>query len=93
MTTPQAERRITRACAIFSVTDSFVTLRGVDGAGLARQARGPVTFQLTGIGSGPARRSIGTAIAADRPAAGGRRHGDRAGLPADVPGWPAAGQP
>jgi hypothetical protein len=58
MTTPQAERRITRACAIFSVTDSFVTLRGVDGAGLARQARGPVTFQLTGIGSGPARRSL-----------------------------------
>jgi len=40
------------------VTDSFVTLRGVDGAGLARQARGPVTFQLTGIGSGPARRSL-----------------------------------
>ena len=58
MTTPAAERRITRACAIFSVVDGFVTLRGVDGAGLARQVRGPVIFQLTAIGSGPARRPL-----------------------------------
>jgi hypothetical protein len=58
VTTPQAERRTSRACAIFSVTDSFVSLRGVGGAGPARQVRGPVAFQLIGIGSGPARRPL-----------------------------------
>ena len=58
MTTPQAERRITRACAIFSVTDSFVILRGVDGPGAARQVRGPIDFGLTAIGSGAARQTL-----------------------------------
>jgi hypothetical protein len=53
-----AERRIFRACAIFSVIDSFVILRGVDGAGSARQVRGPVTFQLTAIGTGPGRQEL-----------------------------------
>lgn len=55
----QAEPRVTRACAIFSVTDTFVILRGVDGAGSARQVRGPVAFQLTAMGSGPARQPLG----------------------------------
>jgi hypothetical protein len=54
----QAEPRITRASAIFSVTDSFVPLRGVDGAGAARQVRGPIGFQLTAIGSGAARQTL-----------------------------------
>ena len=58
MTTPLAEARVTRACAIFSVTDSFVILRGVDGPGAARQARGPVGFRLTAIGSGAARQPL-----------------------------------
>jgi hypothetical protein len=55
----RAEPRVTRASAIFSVVDSFVILRGVDGAGSARQVRGPITFQLTAIGSGPAREALG----------------------------------
>jgi hypothetical protein len=58
MTTPQAEPRVTRACAIFSVTDSFVILRGVDGPGAARQVRGPIGFQLTAMGSGAARQPL-----------------------------------
>lgn len=58
MTTPQTEPRVTRSCAIFSVTDSFVILRGVDGAGAARQIRGPIAFQLTAMGSGAARQTL-----------------------------------
>jgi hypothetical protein len=59
VTTPLAESRVTRACAIFSVVDSFVILRGVDGPGAARQVRGPIGFQLTAIGAGAARRPLG----------------------------------
>jgi hypothetical protein len=58
MTTPQTEPRVTRACAIFSVTDSFVILRGVDGPGAARRVLGPIGFQLTAIGSGAARQTL-----------------------------------
>jgi hypothetical protein len=58
VTTPAAERRTSRACAIFSVTDSFIALRGVDGAGAARQARGSVVFQLIAVSSGPARQPL-----------------------------------
>ena len=53
-----AEARVTRACAIFSVTDSFVILRGVDGPGAARRVRGPIGFLLTAIGSGAARQPL-----------------------------------
>jgi hypothetical protein len=61
MTPLQAEPRVIRSCAIFSVVDSFVMLRGVDGPGSARQVRGTVTFQLTAIGSGTGRRALGPA--------------------------------
>ena len=57
MTTPQAERRVLRPCAIFSVVDTFVTLRGVDGPASARRVRGTLSFQLTAIGSGAGRQS------------------------------------
>jgi hypothetical protein len=59
VTIPLAESRVTRACAIFSVVDSFVILRGVDGPGAARQVRGPICFRLNAIGTGAARRSLG----------------------------------
>lgn len=58
MTTPVAEARVTRACAIFSVTDSFVILRGVDGPGAAGRVQGPIAFLLTAIGSGAARQPL-----------------------------------
>jgi hypothetical protein len=58
MTTPLTEARVTRACAIFTVTDSFAILRGVDGPGAARQVRGPVGFGLTAIGTGAARQPL-----------------------------------
>jgi hypothetical protein len=54
----QAERRVARACAIFSVVDSFVSLRGVDGPGSARQVRGAVVFRLTAMGAGLGRREL-----------------------------------
>ena len=59
VTTPLAESRVTRACAIFSVTDSFVILRGVDGPGAARQVQGPIGFRLTATGSGAAHQLLG----------------------------------
>jgi hypothetical protein len=58
VTTPVAEARIARACAIFPVTDGFVILRGVDGPGAAGRVRGPIGFGLTAIGSGAARRPL-----------------------------------
>jgi hypothetical protein len=58
VTTPAAEARVTRPCAIISLTDSFVVLRGVAGPGAARQVLGPVAFGLTAIGSGAARQSL-----------------------------------
>jgi hypothetical protein len=58
MTTPLTEARVTRACAIFTVTDSFAVLRGVVGPGAARQARGPIGFGLTAIGTGAARQPL-----------------------------------
>jgi hypothetical protein len=58
VTTPVAEARVTRACAIFSVTDNFVILRGVDGPGAARRVQGPIAFLLTAIGSGAARQPL-----------------------------------
>lgn len=58
MTTPAAERRVLRSCAIFSVVDTFVTLRGVDGPASARHVRGTVAFQLTAMGSGAGRQSL-----------------------------------
>jgi hypothetical protein len=54
----QAERRVARACAIFSMVDSFVGLRGVDGPGSARQVRGAVVFRLTAMGAGLRRREL-----------------------------------
>ena len=59
MTTPAAERRVLRPCAIFSVVDTFVTLRGVDGQASARHVRGTLAFQLTAMGSGAGRQSFG----------------------------------
>ena len=61
MTTPLAERRELRPCAIFSVRDTFVTLRGVDGLASARQVRSTLTFQLTALGSGAGRQSFAPA--------------------------------
>ena len=58
MTTPPAEQRVLRPCAIFSVVDTFVTLRGVDGPASARHVRGTLAFQLIAIGSGPGRQSF-----------------------------------
>ena len=58
MTTPAAERRVLRPCAIFSVVDTFVTLRGVDGPASARHVRGTLAFQLTAMGSGAGRQSF-----------------------------------
>jgi hypothetical protein len=58
VTPVQAERRISRACAIFSAVDSFVMLRGVDGPGAARQFRGGVAFRLNAIGVGLARQDL-----------------------------------
>ena len=58
MTTSLIEARVTRPCAIISLTDSFVTLRGVAGPGAARQVQGPVAFGLTAIGSGAARQEL-----------------------------------
>lgn len=58
MTTPLIEARVARPCAIISLTDSFVTLRGVAGPGAARQVQGPVAFGLTAIGSGAARQEL-----------------------------------
>jgi hypothetical protein len=58
VTTPLIEARVARPCAIISLTDSFVTLRGVAGPGAARQVQGPVAFGLTAIGSGAARQEL-----------------------------------
>jgi len=58
VTTAPVEARVTRPCAIISLTDSFVVLRGVAGPGAARQVRGPVAFGLTAIGSGAARQEL-----------------------------------
>jgi hypothetical protein len=58
MSMPAAEQRTLRPCAIFSVVDTFVTLRGVDGPASARHVRGTLAFQLTAIGSGAARLSF-----------------------------------
>jgi hypothetical protein len=44
--------------AIFTVNDTFVTLRGVDGPGAARRALGPLTFQLTALGRGAAWQAL-----------------------------------
>lgn len=58
MTTPAAERRVLCPCAIFTVVDTFVNLRGVDGPASARHLRGTLAFQLTAMGSGAGRRSL-----------------------------------
>ena len=61
MTTPPVERRVLRPCAIFSVVDTFVTLRGVDGPASARHVRGALAFQLTAMGSGAGRQPLAAA--------------------------------
>lgn len=58
MTTSPIAARVTRACAIISLTDSFVTVRGVAGPGAARQVQGPVVFGLTAIGAGATRQEL-----------------------------------
>ena len=50
-----------RPCAIFSVVDTFVTLRGVDGPASARHVRGTLAFQLTAMGSGAGRQPLAPA--------------------------------
>ena len=59
MTAATAERRVLLPAAIFTVTDTFVVLRGVDGTAAARQASGTLTFQLDALGSGAARQALG----------------------------------
>ena len=54
----QPEPRILLPCAIFTVTDTFVSQRGVDGPASARQARGTVTFQVIAL-VGAARQPLG----------------------------------
>jgi len=58
VTTPAVERRVLSPSAIFTVTDTFVTLRGVDGPASARHVRGTLAFQLTAMGSGAGRQSL-----------------------------------
>jgi hypothetical protein len=59
VTAATAERRVLLPAAIFTVTDTFVVLRGVDGTAAARQASGTLTFQLDALGSGAARQALG----------------------------------